>query len=114
MKFDAAHVLIIDADTGRRRVECQGDETSDCWQVEDELMGIKKGEECYIAFIYNDLYLRNHIARSIVVPLEIDGWGEDGLRAHLTGRPIIVGIETGGTMVQLREERRKEYEDDDE
>ena len=110
MKFDTAHVLIMHGDSGLRAVHCQGDETSDCWQFEAEEYGIKKGQECMIAYMFNQGYGR--IKYSIMVPLELEGWDNDGFWAHLTGRPIIIEIKKDG-IVQLREERRKEYEDDD-
>ena len=82
------HLLTIDGDHRWIHLECQGDENSDCWQFEDEVNGIKKGQECYIAFVFNEGYGR--IRYSIEVPIELEGWDDDGLWAHLTGRPIIV------------------------
>ena len=109
MEF-AEHILIIDGDHGYRRVECKGDENSYCWQFEDEMNDIKKGQECYIAYVFNEGYGR--VVGSVEVPIDIEGWDEDGLWAHLTGRPIVVErkvfIRRRGIIMKDLPEERKE------
>lgn len=82
MNFEARHIALLDAG-GVYDVRCVGKKHSDCWQYEDENGVLVMGEECQIALWLNesDLSISGHI----MVLLEIDGWSEDGVDAHMVG-----------------------------
>jgi hypothetical protein len=86
MKFEAAHIALIDAD-GVYRVRCQSPAAADCWIYTDEAGDARLGKECQIALRLNEADPSIH--GRIAVYLEIDRWNECGIEAHMVGDPFL-------------------------